>query len=790
MAATTTTSVYPEAVSAIRSDGKEKVNGTGRYTADLTLTGQLFAAFRYADHPHARLLRVDTTKARALPGVVAVATNTDVPDVRYGGMVQDRYLFAKDIVRFEGDIIAGVAATTEEIARKAAALIEVEYEVLPSITDFVAAMDPGSPLVHVDWSTYSRNDELGSNANTLGYSTIVKGDASAAMAGADLVIKGRYVTDPVQGVPIEPRAILAQWTGDKVTVWTSTQVPYAARAGIALTMGVPESNVRVVVPLLGGGFGAKCDFHFEGHVAALARIARRPVKLVFTRREEFFAVGHRREGMVLEFETGAKFDGTLVARKAKLVLDKGAYCGEGGFFAQMAAMHACGPYKIDNISVESYLNYSNNQPSSSIRAPTAPQVCWALEQHMDELARALKMDPVDLRRHTLVDEGDEGPTRQIFDRIGVKETLEQAAAMIGYGQQLPDDEAIGFSSGWWPCFAVPSGAYVKFNQDGTATIVTGAQENGSGSVMAMPQFVAEELGMRAEDISILYQDTDAAPYDMGSCGSQTTFNSVRAVLEAAGDVREQLKAAAADLLEASPEDLELADGMIRVKGTPTKNVAIATLTAGATFHGRGSGVTPDAPPVQADGCVGRLGNESFLAPQFFTHAVRVKVDRDTGVVRVLQVAAAHDSGRVLNPTGANGQVYGGVVMGIGQALSEGTMLDDSGRQRNAGLLDYKLLTCSDAPQIDISWVEIDTPNAGPRGSKGIGEPPCVPTAGAVANAIAQVIGNQVKVLPMTPERVWNVMNGVPDPACRSEKDALTGLEAQRSWGPAALGVAQ
>ena len=573
-------------------------------------------------------------------------------------------------------------------------------------------------------------------------------------------MKGRYFTDPVQGVPIEPRAILAQWNGDKVTVWTSSQVPFAARAGVALTMGVTESQVRIIVPLLGGGFGAKCDFHFEGHVAALARVANRPVKLVFTRREEFFAVGHRREGMLIELETGAKADGTLVARRGRLVLDSGAYCGEGGFFAQMAAMHACGPYKIENINIESYLNYSNNQPSSSIRAPTAPQVCWALEQHMDHLARELNMDPVDLRRHTLVEEGAEGPTRQVFDRIGMKETLELAAERIGYGQVLPDDEAIGFASGWWPCFAVPSGAYVKFNPDGTATIITGAQENGSGSVMAMPQFVAEELGMRAEDISIVYQDTDVAPWDMGSSGSQTTFNSVRAVLDAAVDVRNQLIAAAADLLEAAPEDLEMAEGTIRVKGTPTKNVAIAEITAGGTFHGRGSGPLPESPAVQAEGCVGRLGNESFLAPQFFTHAVRVKLDRDTGVARVLQVAAAHESGRVLNPIGANGQVYGGVVMGIGQALSEGTQLDADGRQRNPGLLDYKLVTCSDAPRIDIDWVEISTPNAGPRGSKGIGEPPSVPTAGAIANALTQLIGSPVTTLPMTPERVWAVANGV------------------------------
>ena len=743
----------------VRSDGHGKVTGSGQYTADLSFTGQAVAKFRYADHSHARVLRVDVSKARALPGVYAVITHDDVPEVKYGGMVQDRYLFAKDIVRFEGEIIAAVAAMNDEIAKLAVSLIEVDYEPLPAISDFVASMDPSSALIHEDWETDGRADELGSNRNTLGYSTIVKGDADAAMAKADHIVIGRYTTDPVQGVPIEPRAVIAQWQGNKVTVWSSTQVPYAARAGVATTLQIPQSDVRIVVPLLGGGFGAKCDFHFEGHIAALARAAKRPVKLVFTRHEEFFAIGHRREGMLIELETGVMNDGTLVARRARLVLDKGAYCGEGGFFAQMAAMHACGPYVLDTVNVHSFLNYSNNQPSSSIRAPTAPQVCWALEQHMDAVARTIGMDPVALRMKTLIEEGAEGPTRQVFDYVGMKDSLAKAVEMVGYGQPLPDDEAIGIACGWWPCFAVESGAYFKLNHDGTGTIVTGAQENGTGSVMAMPKFVAEELGMDPKDISILYQDTDAAPWDMGSSGSQTTFNSVRAVLAAAAEVREQLLDAAADALEAAREDLEFAGGSVSVKGTPSKAVTIAELAAAGTFHGKGSGPLPESPAVQAEGCVGRLGMESFLAPQVFTHAVRVKVDRDTGVVRIVQVAAAHDSGAVLNPIGANGQVYGGVVMGIGQALSEGTILDKDGKQRNPGLLDYKLVTCSDAPPIDIEWVGRFTPDAGPRGSKGIGEPPSVPTAGAIANAIANVIGAPVCALPMTPERVWETIQG-------------------------------
>ena len=742
------------ATTFIRPDGKEKVTGLGRYTADLTLTGMAFARFRYADHPHARIRRIDTSKARALPGVVAVLTQGDLPDVRFGGLVQDRTLFAKDVVRFEGEIVAGVAALTEEVAAEAAGLIEVDYDLLPAITDFVSAMEADAPLIHPEWGSYSRDENMVANGNTIAYHTIVKGDADAAMGQADVVVTGRYESDASQGVPIEPRAVLAEWKGDEVTVWSSTQVPYAARAGVAQTLQIPEANVRVVVPLLGGGFGAKCDLHFEAQVAALARVAHRPVKLTFSRREEFTAIAQRREGIVMEFETGATRDGRLLARKARLVLDKGAYCGEGGFLGQMAAMHACGPYQIDNVYVESYLNYTNQQPSGSVRAPTAPQVCWGLEQHMDELARKLAIEPVELRRRSLIEKGAEGPTRQIFDEIGIKQTLERAVEMIGYDRELPPDEAVGVAVGWWPSSPAPSGAYIHLNGDGSGTIVTGAQENGSGAVMAMPKFVAEELGMDPGDFTLLYQDTAAANWDMGSSGSQTTFNSGRAILAAAADVRDQLLDAAAAELEVDREDLELADGRVRLKGSTDRSVSIAGLAAADTIHGKGSGEVPEAPTGDTGGCVGRLGNETFLAPQLITQAAHVRVDRETGVVRVLKVAAAHDSGVILNRMGADGQVTGGVVMGVGLALSEGTQLDDEGRQQNPYLLDYKLVTCLDAPQIEVDWVQIPTAGAGPRGSKGVGEPPQVPTAGAIANAITKVLGTQVRHLPMTPERIW------------------------------------
>lgn len=743
----------------IRPDGKEKVTGMGRYTSDLSIAGQVYARFRYTDHTRARIVSIDTSRARALPGVLAVLTHEDVPDVLYGQMVKDRRLFAKEEVRYEADIIAGIAALTPALADEAAALIEVQYEPLPAVVDPEQALAPDAPLVHPDWSSYEATDGMGLEGNVLGHSTIVKGDAAAAMETADVVVKRRYVADGAHGVPIEPRAVVAEWQGDRVTVWTSSQTPFAARDGVASTLGIPESHVRIIVPLLGGGFGSKCDFHYEAHVAALARAAGRPVKLVFSREEEFIAPDHRRESIAIELETGVRRDGTIVAHRGRLVLDSGAYCGEGGFFAQMAAMHACGPYVMENVEIDSKLVYTNNQPSGSIRAPTAPNTCWAVEQQMDEVAAALQMDPVQFRRRTLIAEGDVSPTGQVFGPLGMKETLERAVQLIGYGQQLPENEAIGVACGWWPSFGSPAGAYVKLNSDGTGVIVTGAQENGSGAVMGLPILAAEVLGMKPEDFSIVYQDTDAGPYDMGSSGSQTTFNNGRAVVEAAGEVRDKLLELASEQLEIDPLDLELSDGELRVKGSPGKSVSIAELAGtGTQILGKGSGPVPDQPECNPDsGCLGRLGMESFLEPQLITHAVHVRVDPDTGVVRVLRVAAAHDSGKILNPIGAEGQVRGGVVMGIGQALSEGMQLDADGRQLNPHLLDYKLVTSADAPPIEIAWVETLAENGGPNGSKGMGEPPCVPTPGAVGNAIAKALGRRVYRLPMTPERVWEVL---------------------------------
>ena len=457
-------------------------------------------------------------------------------------------------------------------------------------------------------------------------------------------------------------------------------------------------------------------------------------------------------------------DGTIVARRGRIVLDSGAYNGDALFATEIGLMMIGGPYRIPHLFAEAHTVYTNRTPAGSVRAPGGPQVCWAVEQHTDHIAENIGMDPIEFRYHNLVEDNDTGPTGQVFTNVSAKKCLARALEMADWEQDLPNNEAMGVACGWWFTLPVPSGAYVKINVDGSATIITGAQENGSGAVMALPVLAAEELGMHPDDFNILYQDTDAAPWDLGSQGSQTTANNGRAVVEAARVVRRQLLQLAAREMEVNPSDLEISEGLVRVRGSSSSTVAIKELAAkahgGELLMGQGSGTPPDLPDHNTSNCIGRLGYSAFAAPSFFCHVARLRVDRETGVVQVLEVSAVHDLGRVLNPIGAEGQIHGGVAHGIGMALLEGTHFD-KGKQLNPYLLDYKLQTVVDVPKINVDFV--DSPafeGGGPHGIKGAGEPPIVATAGAIANAIYRSVGAKVNKLPMTPPRIWATLNNV------------------------------
>ena len=771
-----------------RADGIEKVTGEGRYTADLTLPGMLHARFVYAGVAHARIRRLDVRRAREHPGVLAVITQEDVPAVSYGNAVSDRTLFADGVVRFEGEVVAAVAALTQEAAAAAAGLVEVEYEPLEAVLDPERALDPTSPLVHPDWESYESLDGIVRRGNECAYVNIVKGEVEAGLKGAAQVLVERYQVDMSHAVPIEPHAVLAQWQGDRVTIWSTSQVPFLARAGVAEALGIPESRVRIIVPHLGGGFGGKCEFHFEAHVAALARKARRPVRLVFSRQEEFIAPDKVRHPMRIDLETGLAEDGAITARRAVIYMDSGAYASDAPSIGEVATMMAAGPYRIPHLRVEAHVVYTNRTPAGSVRAPSGPQICWALEQHTDQLAERAGLDAVEFRRRNLLRDGDEGPTGQRMEAVGAVECLERAARMIRYdsspspsmGEQAFSQrllrgsaggildpgrvgvwrEGFGLSCGWWFSMPAPATAYLKLNVDGSATLVTGANENGSGAVMGLARLAAEELGIAPEQVSVLYQDTDAGAVDSGSSGSQTTYNNGRAVILAATEIRERLRALASEHLEARPDDVVIEEGAAHVRGVPSRSVTVAELASAAQEDGelltaRGAPLTPPMPDNFGGSCAGRLFFPAFADPTFFCHAVRLRVDTETGVVRIEEVAAAHDFGTVLNPPGAEGQVEGGIVHAIGMALTEGTQYKD-GRQLNPHLLDYKLQTAADAPAMAIEFVNTHAAG-GPRGAKGVGEPPIVPTAGAIANAIARACGVRIRQLPMTPPRLWSAL---------------------------------
>lgn len=736
-----------------RRDGPEKVSGEARYTADLAFTGLLHAAFVYAGRPHARIVSIDTTAAATMPGVHAVLTAADAPPVRYGMFVQDRTLFATDVVRFEAEIVAAVAADTAEHAAAAAAGVHVVYEDLPPTLDVEAALDPAATPVHTGWTEYGTQAGVERGPNDCGHMTSVKGDVEEGFAEADLTLTETYTSDMVHAVPIEPHAVVAQWQGSKVTIWSTSQVPFPARAGVAETLRIPQSDVRIVVPHLGGGFGGKCDFHFEAHVALLAKATRRPVRLVFSRREEFLATDKVRHATRIQLTTGVRRDGIITARRARLVLDSGAYCGDALFATEIGLMMVAGPYRIPHLHAEVHTVYTNRTPAGSVRAPGGPQTCWAVEQHTDELAAMVGLDPVEFRRRNLARAGDTGQTGQRFVSASAVECLDRAVELTGRGGPIGPNEGLGIAVGWWFSLSVPSGAYLKLNPDGTGTIITGAQENGSGSVMGLPMLAAEELGMAPESFSVLYQDTESGPFDIGSAGSQTTFNNGRAVIEAAREVRAKLLDLASERLEIDRADLELVDGTVRVRGLPERSMPIAELATWSQLIGSGSGTPPPLPEHDVSGCGGRLGYSAFAAPSFFCNVARVRIDRDTGVVTVPEVVAVHEFGRVLNPVGAEGQVEGGVVQAMGMALLEGSQYTD-GRQLNPGLLGYKLVTSADAPRIVSEFLDDPVDQGGPHGGKAVGEPTVVGTTAAIGNAIAAATGRRVRALPMTAERVW------------------------------------
>lgn len=738
-------------------DSLDKVTGRSLYGVDVKLPGMLYGKILRSPYPHARIIKTDTDKARALSGVKAVLTAKEFAGGRYGVGIKDQTLFPQDRVRFAGDAVAAVAAVDEERAEEALSLISVEYQELPSVFDPEEAIKKSAPLVHEGLPSYWHLPHVNPipGTNICNYFKLRKGDVAQGFRNSDLVLENTFKSQMVHHAYTEPHACLARFDpSGKVTVWTNTQAPYRVRQNLADALQIPLGSVRIIATKVGGGFGGKIPAELEPYAAALSMATGRPVKLVMTRAEEFIASTVRHPA-VIKIKTGLKADGTFLACEIEVLWDTGAYSKHGPFVSRYAGYSASGPYKIPNVNIDSYCLYTNNVTAGAFRGFGLAQTGWALESQMDLVAKELGMDPLEFRLKNVLQEGDVSATGEVMHSVGAKECLEKAARSLGWTQNSGQGLALIYK------FTAPfssSCAYVKVNEDGSMGLMTSAMDVGQGSNTILAQIAAEELGVEPDQVALASPDTETTPYDYGTLSSRITFHTGNAVRMAAADAKEQLLRLAAEKLEASPSDLTIKKGRVHVRGSPERAISLAELAAlSHTFKhgpvlGRGSFFSDDV--ILLDPETGQSAKPTEYW-KYSAQAAQVEVDRETGEVHLLRLTASVDAGRAINPRNVQGQIEGAAVMGVGAALLEEMALD-KGRVINPSFMDYNLPTALDAPKMEPIIVEVPHKD-GPFGAKGVGEGGTPPTAPAVANAIANAVAVRIKELPITSEKVWKAL---------------------------------
>jgi len=736
-----------------RMDAPGKVTGAAVYAADFALPGMLHGAVLRSREPHARLVRIDAGRAARLPGVRAVITAADVAAVRYGGSVKDEEVFARERIRFAGQPLAAVAATSLDAAAAALAAIEVTVEPLPPVLDVAAALAPGAPLVHEDWADYAALPILHRDGNVCNRARIVVGDVERGFEESERVFTHRFTTRSVHQGYTEPRAAVAHWDGaGQVSVWSNTQLPFEIQATLSEILQMPPSRVRVIVPGVGGGFGGKLRIGVEHFAALLARATGRAVKVMTTCEEELTAA-YARQPAIVELKTGVTLQGRILAREGRLWFDTGAFAGSGPGVASVATLMLAGPYRIPNLLLEGYAVYTHKTNFGSFRAPSGPQANFAVESQMDIIADALDLDPLELRLRNIVREGEEGPTGQVLTAVGLEECLRRAAAAIGWAERRPaPGRGKGIACGWWTTTGGSSGVYVKINPDGTVALNTGAAEIGTAALTGAAQVLAEDLGVELADVNVVSADTLSTPYDFGAQGSRTAFAVGNACRAAVVDLKAQVLALAARHLGVEPRALQVGRGA--VIGPAGERVTLAELArlsqaSGGGLIAHGTFVAPPT-PYDAKRVEGHV-YPAFHSPSFHAHAVDLSVDADTGEVTVHCYVVAQDVGFAMNPAYIEGQIEGGVAQGLGQALSE-EIVYEGGRVLNANLTDYKMPTAVDVPRVESILVQHPS-LVGPFGAKGVGEPPSIEPPAAVANAVASATGVRITDLPITAEKI-------------------------------------
>lgn len=739
-----------------RSDAQAKVQARAVYGVDLEAARMLVARVVRSSIPCGRIKRLDVSGATQIPGVTVI-TAADLPVPRYGMVIKDQPPLASEVVRFSGEPLAVIAAPDEEILARAVAAVVIEIEPERGVFDLEEALGPEAKRVHPGLGEYELSFETERSGNICGRTVVESGDVEAAFANAALVVEGTYSTPRVHQGYIEPRACLATVDeGGGFHVTTSTQNPFGVRGTLCSVLGLPESRVRVVASTVGGGFGGKLDVTLEHFACLLAQKSGRPVKMVCSRAEEL-ATANPRENSVVRIRSAVDSEGQIIGRQVECLLDAGAYAHDTPFIGAVASLQGTGPYRIDNVRSAAVSVYTNTQPTGAYRGPSGPQMVLAVEAHMEEIAARLEQGSVELRRRHFFRDGDIALNGQVVERPSARECLDRALEAIDYDTPRPPGRAVGVACAWWTTTAGAAAATARLEGDGTVAVITGATEIGSGALAAgVVSLTARALGVQEDQVRLASTaDTATGAFDFGAQGSRTTFNVGNAVLGACDEIREQIFAEAAHLLEADPRDLELDRGTVHVRGVEgtsvtLRDVAGAALARNGQIHASSRYM---APPTPYDvSCVGAQHfYPTFNSPSFHCHAVEVEVDPDTGHVQILRYVVAQDVGKALVRPAIEGQIQGGVLQGIGMALLEEEVLRD-GVVSNTGLDSYKLPTVMEAPMVECILVEEPSAN-GPEGARGVGEPPIILPAAAVANAVAAATGGQIRHLPMTPERV-------------------------------------
>ncbi len=787
-----------------RVEGIAKITGDAIYTGDMLVPGMLHAKVKKSPHARARIVSIDTTKAAALPGVHAVLTGHDL-DYRVGLYIVDKDILAKDSVRHFGEAVAAVAAESVDTAARAVELIEVEYEVLTPVLDPREAIKDDAPLVHPDMGDYqfveaAFTPQPGTNVANL--TRMRKGDLEAGFEEAEWIIEREYTNPSVQHVPMETHVAIVEWkVGDQVTIWTSAQSPFTVRNLFCAAMRLPHNQVRVVVPHVGGGFGGKAGIHLEPLLACLSKVAGgRPVRMQATREEEFSLLPCR-SALTYRIKTGVRSDGRITAQHMTMLWDAGAYADYAVNVTRASSYSAGGPYDIPNAWVDAYTLYTNKPFGTAYRGFGHVEFFWGLERHMELIAEAIDMDPLEFRRLNLLRPGSTTLSGELItEHTGnPRKCLDAAAAAINYGRLTPDEEEHQARTGRrigkgmatlhkapaMPSFTA-SASVIKMNSDGSVVINMALMEIGQGCNTAIAQIAAERLRFPIEKVKVAVEkDTDKEPYDWQTVASKGLILSGNATILACDNLLENAYGVASQVLRTIPADLDHDGEKIFVKHRPEAFVTFAQLSIGYVFpNGNGIGGPLIGVGRYIASGLTNLDKETgqglpALDWTYGAHGVIVDVDPETGEFEVLEIASAYDVGKVINPAIVRGQSLGGMIQGLGTALCEGYIYDEQGRLLNPSFTDNKIPTAKDIPNKITSMV-IETPQLdGPYGGRGVGEHPMISVAPAIGNAIQNATGAELLHMPIRAEDVWRAMKDLepidnwitktPIGSCRSEK---------------------